>query len=1656
MLLAGGTARGAVDVSPQDGLGDIWQLKYGAAGLEQNGDADGDGLANAQEAIAGTDPFKANSTIRISSIHLDAAGVHVAWNTVLGKRYQVQGTTSLATLDWQNEGSPVDGTDADASQLFSTASSQGKFYRVVVQDVYSAGDDLSDWERLQLGLNPKSSHNHGLTATDDMTWVKSALQSTNVVTIAASNPNASKAGLKPGTLVVTRAGNLGPLTVNYTVGGTAVPGVDYAALPGSVTLPLGVNSATIDVTPLPGSQLHSPLSVIVTLVASTAYSLGTPAVGPVVISDEALANGTGLLGRYWNEASSGTNKLSTTVAAKFSGNPVVTRVDPAVNFAWTTGTIQGTNSPAVGVNTSYYSSQWTGEVLPQYSQVYTFFFKSALAGRVWVNGQLLVNNWPPNAVANGEFSGTIALNADQRYPIIVQQYATTTGTAVLSWQSANQPKQVIPTARLFPNSPPQIISPTELTYLKNSGPVSFQVVASGNPTNFSAANLPPGWSIVATGTAAGLVTGSPTQAGVWQVPLTATNANGSGSAILTLTIVDTAGAITREVWNGAFTSIATAPFNTTPASTDLRPSLEGPQDAGDNYASRMRGYLFAPKTGAYQFWISGDDAAELWISNDEEPMNLFQRAATTGPTGYRDWTNANAGKSPLLWLKAGQRYYVEVRHLQTTGSNNVSVGWFKPGDAGTGITPTEVVPGYALSPWAAQKGVTPQRTLFTTNLTPQGASLSSGYGSAALRLSADETTAILSFNYANLTGPMTEAHVHDGSGMLPTTSNIVFDLDEPGVTILEDGSYVWPIASVAGLSAAQIVQGIKNGTTYFNIHTAAYPSGEIKGFFWLQDGAQNFTAPAAPPAWTDDHSDAKAASRFLLQSTFGASATDIAAVQSLGYPAWIDNQFTLGPTLHLPYVYANGNFTNAANATYPTTATFNAWWKNSITAPDQLRQRVAFALSEILVVSASGELANYGTAVSDYYDTLLRNAFGNFRDILKAVTLHPSMGDYLDMRANDKPNLSLGTHPNENYAREILQLFSIGLNRLFPDGSLMLNSKGLPIATYDQDTIVGFAHAFTGWTYNQANSGVYLPTNFGPARDYTNPMKEVPSRHFTGQKRILNNVVLPGLPSIGGVALDPYATHTTAQIQNAAYQALPSQELDATHDALFNHPNTGPFICRQLIQRLVTSTPSRGYIYRVVQAFNDDGSAQHVRGNMQAVIKAILLDYEARSTATASQQGFGKQREPVLRITGLARAFPAPPAVNGTYSQVDNLITVNTTAPHRLSTGNTAAIDILDGASSPGTDGNYVVTTTGSTSFTMPAPDFTLMKYSQTGTTVTLWQSNGSPHYLADRTGYVSNSVAIYLKKFTGTTTLTEGFYPIATYVDPYKFTVETATAVSGTTTGTAYEVVYRGGYHQSGSAITVTTTTTHGLANGSNVYIRFFALSGTNVTPSGNFNINVVDDTHFTVTALDTITSRDGTVAVAPHAITSARSGNLTMGALNWMLNSTNGDLQQTPLASPTVFNFFEPDYQFGGILALAGLVTPEFQLTTETNVINQANFLYNGIANPSGNTNGLSSFRSGANNVTLDFGTWMQLRPGTTAPWTNDVNIDALIDALDTLLTPRQLSSSAKASIKAHVINTANIAYSNTAPTDTQKRDRLRSLIHLIATSADYTIQK
>ncbi len=339
------------------------------------------------------------------------------------------------------------------------------------------------------------------------------------------------------------------------------------------------------------------------------------------------------------------------------------------------------------------------------------------------------------------------------------------------------------------------------------------------------------------------------------------------------------------------------------------------------------------------------------------------------------------------------------------------------------------------------------------------------------------------------------------------------------------------------------------------------------------------------------------ASRFLSQATFGPTAEEIGKLSNMGINAWLSDQFAKPQTLHLFYMNAALNTLPAGNRLRQDQF-FESFWQQAINGEDQLRQRVTFALSQIFVISyQNSTLANNARGVAHYYDVLGAYAFGNFRDLLEEVTLHPMMGNYLNALGNQKTE---GARvPNENYAREIMQLFTIGLRQLNQDGT---DTTVPPTETYTSDDIKGLAKVFTGWSWAGPNQN--------PNRDWL-PMQLYPAYHETLGKTFLG-VTIPANTS----------GETTLKI------AL---------DTLFNHPNVGPFIGRELIQRLVTSNPSPAYVGRVAAAFADNGLG--VRGDMKAVIMAVLLDPEARTVPTSASAG--KLREPVIRLANWMRAFHA-------------------------------------------------------------------------------------------------------------------------------------------------------------------------------------------------------------------------------------------------------------------------------------------------------------------------------------------------------------------------------------------------------------------------------
>ena len=411
------------------------------------------------------------------------------------------------------------------------------------------------------------------------------------------------------------------------------------------------------------------------------------------------------------------------------------------------------------------------------------------------------------------------------------------------------------------------------------------------------------------------------------------------------------------------------------------------------------------------------------------------------------------------------------------------------------------------------------------------------------------------------------------------------------------------------------------------------------------------------------------ASRFLSQATFGADYSEIEELSSLDFETWIDRQINL-PLNELELaVWENwDDYLNVYRSSFdnylveyiegrcylyetdetgtveepeeltqqevdelrefynedifgPTALFFNyAWSDNAVTGEDQLRQRMAYALSQILVISSQSTLGDHAESLAAYYDILQRNAFGNFRDILMEITLSPAMAFYLSHLNNPKAIPEENIHPDENYAREIMQLFTIGLYELNLDGTRKQNSAGFDIPTYNNDDIKELARVFTGLGPGSVDPNMDFDypytAEFGTGlyvMNKTEPLVMYEDWHDNGSKSALNGLDIP-----------------------AGQSGM--EDIEMTVDYLFNHPNVGPFICKQLIQRFITSNPSDGYVERVSTVFNNNGQGE--RGDMGAVIKAILLDEEARSCEALQDPLHGKLNEPFLRAMKFIKSIP--------------------------------------------------------------------------------------------------------------------------------------------------------------------------------------------------------------------------------------------------------------------------------------------------------------------------------------------------------------------------------------------------------------------------------
>jgi uncharacterized protein (DUF1800 family) len=461
------------------------------------------------------------------------------------------------------------------------------------------------------------------------------------------------------------------------------------------------------------------------------------------------------------------------------------------------------------------------------------------------------------------------------------------------------------------------------------------------------------------------------------------------------------------------------------------------------------------------------------------------------------------------------------------------------------------------------------------------------------------------------------------------------------VTATQNGASATYKIDVVGTNFADGAQveiaGSPIATTFVSatelVATMAVPSGTSSIAVSVLDPATEVGPATASATTTVSLTDIKAtitaAARLLDQATFGPSLTDIQHVQRVGLDAYITEQFNT-PTTLLPDIPVTPTVICTSTNLVPCEQ--SEWWQTMLTGNDQLRQRVAFALSEIFVVSTNSVNAR---SVAAYQNILAKDAFSNFSTIMKDVTLSPAMGGYLNMLNSNKP--AAGQIANENYPRELMQLFTTGIDMLNPDGSLQLDSGGNPVPVYTETQVEAFARAYTGWTYATATGAASTKFPNGTA-NYGSPMAAVESAHDTTSTILLNGTVLPAGQSA-------------------------EQDLEGALDNIFAHPNVGPFVCRQLIQHLVASAPSPAYVARVSAIFADNGSG--VRGDMRAVIRGILEDPDARAGDSSSSFDGGHLREAMLYMTNIMRGVSfANTSSIGDYSGLSNYTTALAEKPY--------------------------------------------------------------------------------------------------------------------------------------------------------------------------------------------------------------------------------------------------------------------------------------------------------------------------------------------------------------------------------------------------------
>ncbi len=516
------------------------------------------------------------------------------------------------------------------------------------------------------------------------------------------------------------------------------------------------------------------------------------------------------------------------------------------------------------------------------------------------------------------------------------------------------------------------------------------------------------------------------------------------------------------------------------------------------------------------------------------------------------------------------------------------------------------------------------RKVFLGTFLPQDGVATTASGTASFILQGDNDAGLLNYTFSGLGSVQVDQHVHLINGP------ILKDIEYTGPVF----DFPWDLSLENGApfnTEQDLLDALFEGRVYVNVHTADNLAGEIIAVFVFDSSV----TPPPSTTLTVDEVDLDII-RFLNQATFGATPEDYAELRQLidddgnnrmaVYSDWIAEQLDMPATEFLPLLDAQlPLFIDASGISEPGHfVRKDAFWTVATFAKDQLRQRIAFALSQILVISEeNADVRNAHRGTADFYDTLSRHATSTYRELLDEVSRHAVMGAYLSHLRNEKEDPAAGYFPDENYAREVMQLFTFGLVARNPDGSIRLGPNNLPIQTYDNHVIREMAQVFTGLSFGSrvSNGQIVRNNNFGLNNGFgngfqfrwTEPMRFFNNRHDTTEKVLFSDdgvqVIIPaGTPA--------------------------NVELDLVLDALVAHSGTAPYVAQRLIQRFVTSNPSPDYIERVAGAFGETG-------DLAAVVRTILLDEEARNPTVMSDPQFGKFKEPVLQLTAMLRLHEA-------------------------------------------------------------------------------------------------------------------------------------------------------------------------------------------------------------------------------------------------------------------------------------------------------------------------------------------------------------------------------------------------------------------------------